>query len=202
MDLIKHLIHNYLVLFGMVNAVGNLPIFADLTQGMEASTRTRTFRVAVLTAGSIVMIFALFGHWMLKNVFEVDTAAFKIAGGLLVFAVAARGVLLGSRQKTNSGRGYENVAVFPMAFPFLAGPGTIVTTILLFQSEGSLITAATALLVYATVVPILHLAPIVERTIGRIGVLIVTRILYIFICAKAVSFVIEGLRMTFFSQPQ
>lgn len=202
MDIVKHIIHNYLVLFGMVNAVGNLPLFADLTQGMDAATRRRTFRIAVLTAGSIVLAFALFGNWMLKAVFEVDTAAFKIAGGLLVFVVAARGALLGARQKPNSARGYDNVAVFPMGFPFLAGPGTIVTTILLFQTDGSLVTAVTAVLVYASVIPILHLAPIVERTLGRVGVLIVSRILYIFICAKAVSFVIEGLRMTFFTKLQ
>ena len=62
------------------------------------------------------------------------------------------------------------------------------------QNEGRIVTAGAAILVYLAVVPLLHLARVVERTVGRVGVLVVTRILYVFICAKAVSFVITGLR--------
>ncbi len=194
MDLLRQVIHDYLVLFAMVNAVGNLPVFADLTHGMESRARNRTFRIAVLTAGSIVMGFAFFGDWMLKTVFEVDTAGLKIAGGILVFIVAARGVLQGPRTMKPTERSSEDVAVFPLGFPFLAGPGTILTTILLFQDGGSLVTAAATVLVYLSVIPILHLAPLIERAVGRVGVLVITRILYIFIAAKAVTFVVQGIR--------
>jgi multiple antibiotic resistance protein len=194
MDIFRQIIHDYVVLFAMVNAVGNLPVFADLTHGMESPVRNRTFRIAVITAGSIVMGFAFFGDWMLKSVFEVDTAALKIAGGILVFIVAARGVLQGPRLVGRTKRSSEDIAVFPLGFPFLAGPGTILTTILLFQDGGSVVTAAATVLVYASVIPILHLAPLIERALGRVGVLVVTRILYIFIGAKAVTFVIQGIR--------
>lgn len=197
MDILGNVVHDYLVLFAMVNAVGNLPIFAELTQGMDAAQRNRAFRIAVTTAACIVLSFAVFGIWMLESVFEVSPAAFKITGGILVFAVAARGVLQGPRSNSGDGDRYENVAVFPMGFPFLAGPGTIVTTILLFQSGGSIITVLAAVLVYLTIIPILHLVPFVERAIGRVGILIITRILYVFIAAKAVSFVLEGIGATF-----
>lgn len=197
MDILQGIIHDYLVLFAMVNAVGNLPVFADLTQGMEPQARNRVFRVAVFTAACIVISFAVFGDWMLRAVFEVSTSSFKIAGGILVFSVAARGVLLGPRKSAGDHDQFENVAVFPLGFPFLAGPGTIVTTILLFQSGGSVITALAAVLVYLTIIPILHLVPFVERVIGRVGILIITRILYIFIAAKAVSFVLEGIQVSF-----
>ncbi len=194
MTVITQVIHDYLVLFAMVNAVGNLPVFADLTAGMDKATRRKTFRLALLTGAGIVVSFAIFGSLMLRNVFELDTDSFKIAGGILVFAVAAKGVISGIQKKNAAEADFVNLAVFPLGFPFLAGPGTVVTTILLFQTSGSLITVITAILVYLSIYPILHLAGLLEKAFGRVVILVIARILYIFICAKAVAFILEGLK--------
>lgn len=195
METITYLFHDFLVLFAMVNAIGNLPVFADLTNKMDKITRTRTYVVAVATGGGIVLAFALFGDIMLRNVFSVSTSAFKIAGGILVFIVAARGVILGNPINNINGTGSNAIAVFPMGFPFLAGPGTILTTILLIQSSGRIHTVATVVLVYLAVFPVLKLAHLVELAISKIGVAVIARILYIFICAKAVSFVLDGFHL-------
>jgi multiple antibiotic resistance protein len=197
MNTFQNAAHDYLVLFAMVNAFGNLPILWELTHAMDRKAKARSFRIAVVTACAIVVTFAFLGDWMLRLVFQVDVNAFKIAGGVLVFAVASRGVLQGPRTHLRADEQYENVAVFPMAFPFLAGPGTIVTTILLMQAEGGPLTALTAVLVYATILPLLYLTPLIERALGRVGVLVLTRILYVFIAAKAVAFVISGIRGSF-----
>lgn len=194
MAILAQVLHDYLILFAMVNAVGNLPVFADLTSDLDKATRRKTYRIATLTGAGIVVSFALFGNLILKNVFSVSTDSFKIAGGILVFAVAAKGVIAGIQKRNGPGTDHENLAVFPLGFPFLAGPGTIVTTILLFQTSGSLITVATAALVYLSIYPILHLAGILEKALGRVVILVVARILYIFICAKAVAFILEGLQ--------
>lgn len=195
METVREILHNFLLLFAMVNAIGNLPLFADLTAGMSGPVRSRTFRVAVVTGGAIVLCFAVFGDVMLRYVFDVSMPAFKIAGGILVFIVAARGVILGSKGSVPGVEGGEQVAVFPLGFPYLAGPGTILTTILLLQTSGHLLTVVTVVLVYLSILPLLRLAALVERAIGKIGVIVVSRILYIFICAKAVSFVLDGLRI-------
>ena len=195
MSFIENIFHDYLVLFAMVNAVGNLPIFADLTGDMDRETRNKTFLEAVFVGAAIVLCFAFLGNWMLARVFVVDAASFNIAGGILVFIVAARGMIMGSRQSfAGQNQQYDNISVFPLGFPYLAGPGTIVTTILLMKSSGSLITAISAILVYLSILPLLRLAGYVERVVGRVGVLVVARILYIFICAKAVTFVVNGIR--------
>ena len=201
MDFINRILHDWLVLFSMVNAVGNLPLFADLTSAMDARQRSQAFRTAILTAASIVLTFAFFGSWMLRVAFEVDTNAFKVAGGILVFIVAVRGLLVGHapRSGTPPHTPTENVAVFPIGFPFLAGPGTIVTTILLLQAEGTWRTALAAVMVYAAILPLLHLAPLLHRALGRVGVLVVSRILYIFVASKAVAFVFSGLAAYFAS---
>jgi multiple antibiotic resistance protein len=193
-EVFQTLVHDALVLFAMVNVVGNLPIFADLTARMERPERNRAFRTAVTVAFSIVLVFALLGNWVLQRVFQVSTDAFKIAGGILVFVVAARGMLDGARRVSAVGGDVpENPAVFPLGFPYLAGPGTIVTTILLMQSSGPLIASGAAVLVYLAVVPTLYLAPLLQRAIGQVGVLVVTRILYIFIAAKAIAFILAGI---------
>ena len=193
MDIIKQILHEYLVLFSMVNAFGNLPIFADLTHDMDTGLRNTIYRIAVLTGGSIVLVFALFGDFMLDNIFDVNTNSFKIAGGILVFIVAAKGVMSNSKIFSPHVSGDKSIAIFPLGFPYLAGPGTILTTILLFRNSEILITVPSAVLVYLSILPILHLAPLVTRVFGQLGISVISRILYIFISAKAVEFVLQGL---------
>lgn len=194
MGTFQQILHGFMVLFAMVNAVGNLPVFADVTAEMDRKTRSATFRAAAATAACVVVGFALVGNWMLQVVFQVEIDAFKIAGGILVFAVAARGVLFGPRQAGKKWLGHaESPGIFPLGFPFLAGPGTIITTILLMQADGALVTVLIALLVYGAVLPVLHLAPLIQRAFGRVIILVVTRILYIFITAKAISYIIAGI---------
>ncbi len=198
---LQAVLHDAFLLFAMVNVVGNLPLFADVTAGMDRAQRNRSFRVAVAVAGTIVLVFAFIGNWLLQDFFQVETCAFLIAGGIVVFAVAVRGIVLGPHaNRVASPESGDHLAVFPMGFPFLAGPGTIVTVILLMQARGSYHTAAAAVLVYAAVIPVLHMSSLIRAAAGRIGVLVIPRILYIFIAAKAVSFVLRGLR-TCFSEP-
>lgn len=113
----------------MVNAVGNLPILADLTGNLDKQQRNRRFRKAIAVAGGIVLAFAFFGDMMLRNIFDIITSDFKIAGGILVFAVAVKGVLSGASANQIKSNSTHNIAVFPMGFPYLAGPGTLLTTI-------------------------------------------------------------------------
>jgi multiple antibiotic resistance protein len=196
--ILQALIHDALVLFAMVNVVGNFPVFADLTAGLPRKERRRAFDIAVLTGASIVITFAFLGSWMLQSLFQVDTNSFKVAGGLLVFFVAARGMIMGNQKAhVPHPESLELIGVFPMGYPFLAGPGTIVTTILLMQEGGAWITACAAGLVYLTVLPLLYLTPVIHLVIGRVGVMVISRILYIFICAKAVAYVLAGLKASF-----
>jgi multiple antibiotic resistance protein len=201
-DAMGRLGNDTIVLFAMVNAVGNLPIFAELTREMTPKQRSACFTKGVTVAAAIVVGFALLGHFVLGGVFQISTAAFQVAGGALVFAVAARGVVMGSRNAVGvGGDSLDDVAIFPLAFPFLAGPGTIVTTILLMQTDGHLIATAAAILVYAAVLPLLWIAPLLERAAGRVAVLVVARVLYIFIAAKAVAYLAAGAKVLMATVP-
>ena len=101
-------------------------------------------------------------------------------------------MVLGSKSLNVSVTNEKSLAIFPMGFPYLAGPGTILTTILLFRNSDILITSASAILVYLSILPILFLAPIVTKVFGQLGVSVISRILYIFISAKAIEFILQG----------
>jgi multiple antibiotic resistance protein len=176
----------------MVNAIGNLPIFSELTRDMDEKVRKEVYKIAVLTGGSIVILFALLGDFVLKNIFEVNTSSFQIAGGILVFIVAARGVILGPKSSNFTLADDKSLAIFPLGFPYLAGPGTILTTILLFRNSDIIITISSAFLVYLSILPLLYLTPLVTRVFGQLGVSVISRILYIFISAKAIQFILQG----------
>jgi multiple antibiotic resistance protein len=189
----QKLLHDYLLLFAMVNAIGNLPVFADFTISKTRKERNEIFTIAVLTAAGVVIGLALIGDLMLRYYFLVSTSAFKIAAGILVFIVAAKGVTKGSSSMINPNEAGNTIAIFPLGFPYLAGPGTILTTIILIQSDGRLLTVITGILVYATILPILRLSSYVQRIVGKLGVMVIARILYIFLAAKSISFIFDGL---------
>jgi multiple antibiotic resistance protein len=197
-NMISAYLHDFLILFGIVNVVGNIPNISSLTTGQNSAEKRKTFVLASFAAFVIVLVFALFGNFLLASLFNVSFAAFKVAGGIIVFLVAARGSVLGpSHAVPKMSDGQKELPFLGIAFPFLVGPGTMVTTILLMQASGRFQTSIVTLLVFACVLIILFAIPLIEKITGKILMLMVSRILYIFIAAKATTFVISGLRECF-----
>jgi small neutral amino acid transporter SnatA (MarC family) len=86
-------IHHALLLFAVVNPIGNIPVYADLTHDMGKREQARVMNLAVLTALFVVVVFALIGDWSLVYLFNVNVFELEIAGGILLFIVALRGIL-------------------------------------------------------------------------------------------------------------
>jgi len=191
--LLSQILHDALLLFAVINPLGNIAVYASLTRDMERRERRRTFNLAVLTACLMVVSFALLGDWSLRQLFGVTLNEFRIAGGILLFIVATRGVMSDSRERWGAGHDHTALAIFPLAFPIIVGPGTLVVTIILSQNSGALLmmlsTLATFLAVYAIVISSHGLV----RLLGRYAMLIVPRLLYIFLAAKAVSLIKDGI---------
>ena len=184
-------VRHTLLLLAVVNPIGSIPIFSDLTRELEQRERGQVMNLAVLTSLLIVVVFALAGNWSLKYLFGVSVSELKIAGGLLLFIVALRGVI-------STGESYQNtadptmLAVFPIAFPLLVGPGAITLTIITSQSIGHLLMIITAVVTFVFVFLIVRNAHLLMRLIGPYVGMIVARLLYIFLAAKAVSMVLDG----------
>jgi multiple antibiotic resistance protein len=184
-------IRHGLLLLSVVNPIGNIPIFADLTRELEQRERGRVMNLAVLISWLLVVVFALVGDWSLKNLFGVTLGELEIAGGILLFVIALRNVLptgLPYRHPKDS----TMLAVFPIAFPLLVGPGAITLTIITTQQIGQLLMMVTAAATFAIVLLITRYSDFLMRLIGPYAAMVVARLLFIFLAAKAVSMVLDG----------
>jgi multiple antibiotic resistance protein len=193
-----------LTLFVVVDPVGLTPTFLAITHGLPRAARRSVALRASLIAGAILIGMALIGDWLFRML-GISLAAFRIAGGLLLFSIAFE-MLFGVRMR-REGQAAEqaleehvrNVAAFPLAIPLLAGPGAITATVLLAgRADGNLILLGVLLAVVVLVAVACFVAFIFAGQIGRLlgmtGNIVLSRLLGVLLAALAVQFVVDGIR--------
>lgn len=202
------LINTFVVLFVVIDPVGLAPIFGALTRGGAVAYRRRMAVKAILLATGILFLFAFTGDWLLQAL-GISVPAFKIAGGVLLFLVAIDMVFArqsGLRSTTvreqEEARFKEDISVFPLAFPLLAGPGALTTILLLVaQTRGDAMAFWVLLGVLAFVLLLAFLALLLAgrlmALLGETGANVVDRLLGVILAALAVQFVIEGVATAF-----
>ena len=133
----------FITLFVVIDPPGCAPIYASLTHGASAAQRRGMAIRAVLVAGIILVIFALFGEQLL-GALHIELDSFRIAGGIMLFVIAIDMVFEKRTQrreeraeKVAASPEVEDVSVFPMAMPMIAGPGSIASAMLYMQNAGS-----------------------------------------------------------------
>ena len=200
-------IHSFTTLFVIIDPLGLAPIFASLSAGDSVGSRAQLSRRATLIAAAILILFALTGKALLKAM-GITMAAFQIAGGIMLFLLAVEMLFekrTERRQKNVEHQtedtfetGSEDIAVFPLATPLIAGPGAIASIILLmsryqgdYRAQGLVIAMllAVLLLTYFT----FRLADPFEKLIGDTGIMVVTRLFGVILGALAVQFILSGL---------
>jgi multiple antibiotic resistance protein len=189
----------------VIDPPGCAPIFASLTTAATPAHRRAMALRSVAIAAGILLFFGLLGQDLL-NALGVSLSAFRIAGGLLLFLIAVDMVFekrterRESRAEEVSASKIEDVSVFPMAIPMIAGPGSIASIMLLMaRSEGlaqSLIVLGALLLTLVLTLIALLLAGPLMRLLGRHMEAMLTRLLGVILAALAVQFVIDGLKRT------
>lgn len=188
--------------FTIVDPVGLAPIFVGLTSHLSAAQRRVISTRAILISALIIVFFGLVGR-LLLNSLGINLYAFNIAGGALLFLVAVDmlfGRPSGAREtkaEEEEAMTREDISVFPLAIPLIAGPGTIATTILYVDSAFAkpldLLAVAAAILVTLTLAWLVMRASmwIIQR-VGRTGIMVLSRILGIILAALAVQFILNG----------
>jgi multiple antibiotic resistance protein len=199
-----YLVAAFVTLFVVVDPVGLAPTFLAVTHGLPAKARKRIALRACVIAGLVLAGTALVGDWLLRQL-GIGVPAFRIAGGLLLFAVASE-MVFGSRIDRQSKQAEEaleehvrHIAAFPLAIPLMAGPGAITATLLLAgQAEGRPLSLAILLGVIAAVIAaclaVYLLASRIARLLGVTGNVVLSRLLGVVLAALAVQFVIDGVR--------
>jgi len=188
--------------FVLIDPVGTSAVFVTLTQGMPETKQRRIALRAVLIAVTILVLFTFVGKALL-NYMHVSSPAFRVAGGLLLFVTAFR-MIMGFhdpdqlRSKKSAYRDLSNIAIFPIAIPFLAGPGVLTAT-LMFSNEANTPMEHAIVIFSIVVVQIIALACLwgagkLSRIFGPSGTGIIARVMGILLAAMAVQFVADGIR--------
>jgi len=201
------LLRFFVVFLVVVEPVSLLPLFVGLTEGIEESQRRLMARRAVVISALILTVFALVGGPFLK-VMNISLESFRIFGGLLLFLIALEMVFARSPGTRTSSKEQqeseerEDISVFPLAFPFIAGPGALATILLAFGGAEKSPALFVGLLVVVFIVlaitlGILYLASPVLRLLGVTGTNVISRLFGVLLGALAVQFVIDGIRGSF-----
>ena len=196
----------FVTLFVVIDPPGCAPIYAGLTKGATPVERRAMAIRAVLIAAVILVIFALFGQDLL-GALHIELDAFRIAGGIMLFLIALDMVFEKRTQRREDraekviASEVEDVSVFPMAMPMLAGPGAIASVMLLESAaqgiEGTLVVlGALGAVLLLTLLALIAASPLMRLFGARVEA-VITRLLGVLLAALAAQYVIDGLRASF-----
>ena len=190
----------------VIDPPGCAPIFASVTKGADARHRRVMAIRSVLIAAGILLFFALLGEDLLRHL-GISLSAFRIAGGILLFLIAIDMVFekrterRESRAEEVSASKVEDISVFPMAIPMIAGPGSIASVMLLMaRSDGlaaSLAVLGALLATLLLTLLCLLLAGPLMRLLGHRMEAMITRLLGVILAALGAQFVIDGIGRSF-----
>jgi multiple antibiotic resistance protein len=201
------LISGLVTLLVVVDPIGLAPTFLGVTDGLSTRFRRQIALRASLIAAAILVGAALGGDWLLRQL-GISLPAFRIAGGLLLFAIAFEMVfaLRMERDSKAAEQAVEehihHIAAFPLAIPLMAGPGAITATILLAgQAGGRPVWLAILLGVIGVVMASCFVTFLAADRIGKVigvtGNIVLSRLLGVILAALAVQYVIDGVRIAF-----
>ena len=203
----------FIIYFVVIDPIGNAPIFLAVTEAQDRARKLRTTLEGTAIATAIMLFFALCGAWILGYL-NITEAAFKIAGGIILFLVALdmlaakrqerkRAESTGSDSSTASEAAAEetdgdNLAIYPLAIPLLAGPSAIMSVIVVNAgfagALASTLTGYAALLaVMVATGIILCLTVVAEGWLNEKITMVFSRITAIILAGLSVQYVIDGL---------
>jgi multiple antibiotic resistance protein len=201
----------FVTLFVVIDPPGCAPIYAGLTKGAKAAQQRSMAIRACLIAGAILLVFALFGEDLL-GALHIELDSFRIAGGIMLFVIALD-MVFEKRTQRREARAekvaaenartpeVDDVSVFPMAMPMLAGPGAIASVMLLTAKaqgfEATLVVlGALVVVLILTLLALIAASPLMRMFGARVEA-VITRLLGVLLAALAAQYVIDGLKASF-----
>ncbi|MCL6538723.1 MAG: MarC family protein, partial [Acidothermus sp.] len=185
----------FVTLVVIMDPVGSIPVFLALTSAYSRQARNRSADLAVLTALTVIVVFALFGQQVLQYL-QISLPALQVAGGLLLLLVALE--LLMGWGSPPSAAAEVNVSMVPLGTPLLAGPGAIAATIVFTRSvhgvDRALALAAAILAVHVVLWLTLRFSEVILAVVRRSGVTLITRVFGLLLSAIAVQLAASGIR--------
>jgi multiple antibiotic resistance protein len=178
----------FVPIFVAVDAMGILPLFLGLTEGMERRDRQRTIKQAVLTALAVAIGFVFLG----KSIFQlmgITVYDFMVAGGLLLFLIAMTDLLSGAKLA----RRVETVGAVPLGVPLIVGPGVLTTGLMLVDVHGIAATISAMAINILIAGAVFMTADFWMRILGQAGSQAISKVASLLLAAIAVMMIRRGL---------
>lgn len=178
-----------LLLFIVMDPLGNAPLFYVLTKNLEPRERRRIINNSIIVAMIILFLFAIIGD-IVMDYLGVSISDFKIAAGLVLLIYSILGFL---EIRLTPKSDMESLAIVPLATPLLAGPGAIASVIYIKYTFGPHIAIASILIASLIVLPFLHIGGLLDRVLGKNGTLILDKVMMLLMSAFAISIIRAGI---------
>ncbi|MBD0824754.1 MarC family protein [Aestuariibaculum marinum] len=187
----KEIFTAFMVLFAVIDIIGNIPIIIDLRKKIGHIQSGK----ASIIAGVILILFLFLGKSIL-NLVGIDVNSFAVAGAFILFFIALEmilGITLYKEEEHNA----MSATVFPLAFPLIAGPGSL-TTLLSLRAEFSIENIIVAVLLNVIIIfVVLKTSTKIERIIGQNGINIIRKVFGVILLAIAVKLFAHNIKALF-----
>ncbi len=187
----KEIFTAFMVLFAVIDIVGNIPIIIDLRKKVGHIQSEK----ASIIAGVIMIIFLFLGKSLLSLI-GIDVNSFAVAGAFILFFIALE-MILGITLYKDTEDGGMTASVFPLAFPLIAGPGSL-TTLLSLRAEFRIENIIVAVIINVILIYIvLKTSARIERFIGKNGINIIRKVFGVVLLAIAVKLFAANIKVLF-----
>ncbi len=182
----------FVPLFVAVDAVGLLPLFISLTEGMDKRLIRKIIVQSMITALAVALIFVAVGTGIFR-LLNISVADFMIAGGSLLFVLSIRDILAAEKKLLEVD--LESVGAVPIGVPLITGPAVLTTSLLLINEHSAVVTSlAIAANIFIAGVMFM-IAALVNRVLGKTGSKAVSKIISLLLAAIGVMIIRKGIAM-------
>jgi multiple antibiotic resistance protein len=198
--MVRIFINDFITLLVAIDPIGTVPLLTAMTRAMKADARKSLVLRGVMIATIVLLSFAIFGNFLLRSM-GISFSSFRIAGGIILFIVGLQMVFQDHAEEMKPETGDaagRDVAVFPLALPYIAGPGAMLATMV--QTQGMMETpglfamklGALLLVMLVSLVTLLSTAKL-NKILGRTGSEVIARVMGILLAALAAESVVRGI---------
>ena len=188
----------FIALFVVVDPVGNIPMFLTVTSSLEGAQRHKAFSVSVFVAFVILVSFALLGQFILNELFQINIADVRIAGGILLVIISVQHLLTSNSSIASKNHGQqspEEIGCVPLACPLLAGPGAMVTSLSIWHGskEGPYAALTAIILVLGLFWFLMRFVENISQVTGKLIITAISKVMLVFVAAIGVNMIMQGI---------
>jgi len=190
-NILKPYLVTFVPIFLAVDIIGTVPIYLGMTENLSNKQKRRLLAESILTATLLAVIFGLLGKIILRGL-GITIEDFRIAGGILLFIISVYLLLPGKSRDFINKSLYEDIGISPLATPLITGPAVLVTTMMLLDAFGVLITITSLILNMLLAWLVLRFSDLLLTVLGKSGIKAISKISYIFLAAIGVMIIRLG----------